>query len=286
MQTLVKNGFIMGDDLMILDFDWCVIVPMLKSNKHPTSSIDWQISRANVVDVLRTKILSGYSLIFFNEHRAFLEDNIECFAERYNIPFMAIIVNDVRLLKPSRLSIPYRLNNRSFFVSNIFDENLNREFCRNLGIGMISCGKLFMDDDIKSEFSDVQEIVVMVGYPGAGKTTYALKHFNTRKDCVVLHGDELGSKLLRRMREELLLGRSVVIDATNPSRSCRQQYVRVANERDISIRCVHINTDNYVAFRRNMNRPNRVPSEAFRSYTRRFDAPSMDEGFKNISIIK
>lgn len=283
MQTIYKNNYKQQEDVIILDLDWCVITPRCIQNKRPSSPYDWMLSQSNVIDVLKGHICNDFSVIFFNEYRPYIEENIDRFADLYDIPFLAIIVHEREYMKPSALALmPYALSERSVFVSNAIDEALNMEFCKRLGVRMTYCYRLFPVYDIKRE---TQEIVVLVGYPGSGKTTYAMNNYSNREGYAILHGDELRGRLLRRLCEELDMGRSVVVDATNPSRPCRQRYIKIGMERGLEVRCIHINTDNCISNRRNRHRPNRVPNSAFRSYTNRFDKPSLEEGFKNILII-
>eukprot|EP00960_Hanusia_phi_P054999 762836-Hanusia_phi.AAC.4 len=131
----------------------------------------------------------------------------------------------------------------------------------------------------------MQEVIVLMGYPGAGKTTYAEEKYKYNSMYVILHRDGLKNKMRKSMIEALDYGKSVVIDATNPSRSCRKTYIDIAKERGIDVKCIHIDTNNQVANNRNRNRINKVPNAAYRQYTMRYEKPTTDEGFSIVSVI-
>lgn len=107
---------------------------------------------------------------------------------------------------------------------------------------------------------NMTELIIMVGYPASGKTTYV----NNYKDIFdkngvekyyVLHGDVLKteSKMKKRIKEGLNMGKSIVIDATNPSIKKRKTLIRCAYDinPDIFVKIIHIEDDIDVCMERN-----------------------------------
>lgn len=133
--------------------------------------------------------------------------------------------------------------------------------------------------------SGAPEVVVFVGLPGAGKSTfYGARFADTH---ALLSKDRLGhrsGKAARqaRMLEELLTeGRSVVVDNTNPTPADRAEILAAA--RAHRARCVAYWFDVSVAecLARNARRTGRqnVPKVAIFAARKRLVPPSVDEGF-------
>jgi len=77
--------------------------------------------------------------------------------------------------------------------------------------------------------SPKQELVLFVGYPAAGKSTFARKHF-VPAGYVHVNRDTLNTqaKCLKVAEEALESGKSVVIDNTNPDPAVRATYISLA----------------------------------------------------------
>lgn len=83
-----------------------------------------------------------------------------------------------------------------------------------------------------------QEMVVLVGSPSAGKTTFFERYFAPHSYAHI-NRDTLGStaKCVHQCRAALKEGLSVVIDNTNPSIATRKLYLDVAKEIGVPVRC-------------------------------------------------
>ncbi|XP_023245378.1 uncharacterized protein F21D5.5 [Copidosoma floridanum] len=88
--------------------------------------------------------------------------------------------------------------------------------------------------------SDMQELVIMVGCQGSGKSHFARTHL---KNYCYVNRDSLGSwqKCIAKTEEFLEDGKSVVVDNTNPDKTSRQRYIEVAKKRNIPVRCFMMN---------------------------------------------
>lgn len=87
-----------------------------------------------------------------------------------------------------------------------------------------------------------QEIVVLVGRPGAGKTTVAQKFFPRH---VWVNQDTLKTKekCAKVVEDEIRIGRSVVVDNTNPSKGVRNTYVSLKLMLSISFKLTRCRVD-------------------------------------------
>jgi len=95
--------------------------------------------------------------------------------------------------------------------------------------------KVFSDEElVKKE----QEMVIFVGCPASGKSTFAKKHF-VPHNYEHINQDTLKSKdkCVKFARIAVEGGKSVVIDNTNPSADVRSEYIAIAKENGIPYRC-------------------------------------------------
>ncbi|XP_065826181.1 bifunctional polynucleotide phosphatase/kinase-like isoform X2 [Oscarella lobularis] len=83
-----------------------------------------------------------------------------------------------------------------------------------------------------------QELVILVGYPGSGKSTFAKRHF-VSNGYVTASRDVLKTwqKCVQVATDALKQGKSVVIDNTSPDVESRARYISVAKKAGVEIRC-------------------------------------------------
>jgi DNA 3'-phosphatase len=126
-------------------------------------------------------------------------------------------------------------------------------------------------------------MVLLVGYPGCGKTTFCEGRLGHMKR---ISRDVVGNmgRCLKMCREELERGGSVVVDNLNASRESREGFIEVGNECGAAIVGVHFRVGMGVAQKRNEKRDGKgkVPSVVFYKYRKEFEMPMKDEGFDAI----
>ncbi|KNE70822.1 polynucleotide kinase 3'-phosphatase [Allomyces macrogynus ATCC 38327] len=133
-----------------------------------------------------------------------------------------------------------------------------------------------------------QEILVLVGSPGSGKSTLSA-WLRDEHGYTVVNQDTLRSreKCVKEARLAVQRGESVVIDNTNGSKETRALYLEIAQAHDVPARCLHLTTPVPLAQHLDMirdltgQRP-RLPTVAFNAYVSRFVQPSADEGFHEV----
>jgi predicted kinase len=131
------------------------------------------------------------------------------------------------------------------------------------------------------------EIVVLCGVPGSGKSTIAKTRF---ANYVRINLDTVKTRNKERLAilQAINNGDSIVVDSTNTTRKARTRYVEIARAHRIPTRCIFLECPVEIALRRNANRrgKEKVPDFVLRFYFKRIELPSKSEGFDSVEIVR
>ncbi|KAM9298900.1 bifunctional polynucleotide phosphatase/kinase [Gastrophryne carolinensis] len=151
-------------------------------------------------------------------------------------------------------------------------------------------GQLY-DPPSASLVSSSQEVVVTVGFPGAGKSTFIKEHL-VPKGYAYANRDTLGSwqKCVAACEDALRNGKSIVIDNTNPDVESRGRYISCAQKARVPVRCFLFTATIEQAKHNNRFREMThtgkghvsVNDMVINSYKSKYVAPSLTEGFSEI----
>lgn len=129
------------------------------------------------------------------------------------------------------------------------------------------------------------ECVILIGLPGAGKTSFyrerfAATHLHVSKDLWP-HAARREERQQRLIAASLGAGRSVLIDNTNPQKTDREPIIAIAGSFDATVIGYYFDVPTRVAVARNAERSGRakVPNVAIFTTAKRLEIPSLDEGF-------
>ncbi|KAM3823815.1 bifunctional polynucleotide phosphatase/kinase isoform 1-T2 [Vipera latastei] len=137
--------------------------------------------------------------------------------------------------------------------------------------------------------SSSSELVVAVGFPAAGKSTFLKRHL-VSAGYAYINQDTLGSwkKCVTLCETSLQAGKSAVVDNTNPDLESRHRYTECAKKAKVPCRCFLFTASLEQAKHNNkfreMTEKEHVPVNniVLNTYKSKYVEPSLEEGFSEI----
>ena len=138
------------------------------------------------------------------------------------------------------------------------------------------------------------EMIIMVGVPGSGKSTFAKKYIVPHKYGIINRDtSKTIPKCLKECQRYIYNGMSVVIDNTNPTVEAREKFMSLAKANGYTCRCIIMDTDVSLAkhnasYRHYMSGGaiDSIPDIVYNTYKKKYEPPTTKEGFTDIQTVK
>ncbi|MEQ8225293.1 MAG: ATP-binding protein [Candidatus Eremiobacterota bacterium] len=154
--------------------------------------------------------------------------------------------------------------------------------------------------DFTGLYKIMKEIVILIGFPGSGKTTYCREKLPDyiRISLYELTGMVGGNKKvakkleLKCIEKALDMGFNVVIDRANLTERRRKKIVDFAREKHVHIKALWFSVEEHIWQERNKRRKSaekesspRVSELEIEDMKKEFEEPSLNEGFDELLIV-
>lgn len=276
---IISKKFKMRSKLASFDLDNTII--KTKSGKvfPENQETDWIFNYTNVKQKLNELYNNNFCIIIITNQKN-LKDikgwclKIKKIIEEVNVPMKiyASIVDDIYRKPNTGFWNLIKNNNINMTESFYCGDAIGREsdfndtdykFALNCNLNFKAPETVFLDKVIKFDsnfnyfdfnfdFSNKtnniklnknKDMILMVGYPGSGKSTFVNKTLK-KNDYKVISLDELKTKAkcIKTCKEFMTEKENIVIDNTNPNKLSRKIFIDLAKEYNYNVRCCIMTT--------------------------------------------
>jgi len=296
------------------DYDWTLVKPA-SGGTFPRNVDDWTWLNGMVVEVVKKAYSRGFAIVVFtNQTKAWKCDQIRTALGGLGVPVLVAVGMEKADQKPATVlfdaAVTWKWDREvSYFVGDALGRkgdwsDSDRVFAERVGFTKIQApedvfpyaghqgdGKGKRAKDVKIRARGTPEVIIMIGYPGSGKSTIVRDVFEAA-GYAVMSGDELKTSVKMIKTAAAALGdgkgtvKSVVFDATNPSKKKRAEYIDFAKKRGLPVRCIHVATSLEESMANNQKRPvdKIVPRIAYNLYKKNFEEPAAAEGCEVVIV--
>jgi bifunctional polynucleotide phosphatase/kinase len=299
---ILKSCKIKNTNYAIFDFDWTLVKPK-DNRKFPTNIEDWKYLRNSVKHTLQKYKLTHHIVIVTNQTKLWKVDQIKLVIEDLELTNDSTIIIGFTTRKPDTSlflkAFPNFLENNNentFFVGDAagrvgdFSDS-DKQFATNLKIKFMLPEEIFPLDTIESNINinipQEKEVIIMIGYPGSGKTTICKDIFE-KHNYHIVSGDILktSSKMIKDAIKHI--NNSIVFDSTAGTKEKRQEFIQFAKKYNLPVRAIWIQTPMDISMERNKQRAlitgSKIPDVVYYVYRKNFEEPIEEEGFSLVKV--
>jgi bifunctional polynucleotide phosphatase/kinase len=300
---IIKTNNINNTNYAIFDFDWTLVKPK-NNRKFPSNTEDWQYLRNSVKETIQKYKLTHHIVIVTNQTKAWKVDQIKLVVEDLQLTNDATIIIGFTTHKPDTSlflkafpNFEENNNDNSFFVGdaagrlNDFSDS-DKQFAKNLKIKFILPEEIFpldtIENNINIDIPQEKEVIIMIGYPGSGKTTICKDIFE-KYNYHIVSGDILKttSKMIKDAIKYINI-KSIVFDSTAGTKEKRLEFIQFAQKYNLPVRAVWIQTPIDISMERNKQRAlvtgSKIPDVVYYVYRKNFEEPDEEEGFILVKV--
>ena len=299
------NQATMRGKMAAFDYDWTIVNP--KDGKtFPSNVDDYIYLYPDVPDKIKQYYNDGYMIVVFtNQSKSWKCDQVQQVMTQLDIPLFIVIATEKCDYKPNPILFDTLFDNdginkeESFFVGDALGRksdfsDSDKAFAENIGVKWYSPEDIFANEQVGFEIPEVPlstnpEIIIMVGYPGSGKTTIANSICKKNTNYIHIAGDihKTTSKMRKAALDHILQSKSILFDATHSSIKKRNEFIEFGKKHHYEVICIHVKTSLDISYKRNKSREDskQVPKIAYSVYKKYYEEPTEEEGFKSIYII-
>jgi len=299
--TIIKlDSTINHSKYAIFDFDWTLVKPK-DNRKFPININDWQYTRNSVPNVIQKYKLDHHIIIVTDQTKLWKIDQIKLVLDDLELKNNTTVIIGGKTHKPNtslflKVFPDYKSINTIFYVGDAAGRkddwsDCDKEFAKNLNILFMVPEEIFPLDQIETPeipISENKEVIIMIGYPGSGKTTIAKKICENNNSYHIVSGDEF--KTTSKMIKDAItnINKSIIFDSTAGTKEKRSEFINFAKKNNLPIRSIWVQTSFDISMERNKQRSLitniKIPDIAYYVYRKKFEEPTEDEGFSLIKI--
>lgn len=324
----VTKKFKLGNKIASFDLDQ-TLIDTKSGKKFPQNSDDWEWLYDNTVDKLKELHNNNYTIIIISNQAGISSGKqsgeewmkkLDKIVKKINFELMVLCSTDKNeyrkpLTRMREDFLPLKMDKESFYCGDAVGRkkdfsDTDYKFALNININFFTPEHLFLgkknelpkiiypidltkkNKNIDYDFKpNKKEIIIMMGFPGSGKSTFS-KMLNEKYNYIIINQDTLKTKAKCKKEtiKQLENNKCVIIDATNPSKSTRGEWIDIAKNYNYKIRIVKIDEDIETAKHKNIYRSlttntKRVPDIGYNMYKSKYDEPSLEEGVEEILLI-
>jgi len=323
---IISDKFKLKNKVAAFDLDSTLI--KTKSGKpYPVDEeYDWEFNYPNIKETLEKFINDNYCLIIITNQKNLKKrgipewcSKVKEIIKQINLPikvYVSILDNIYRKPNIGLFDLfKTKINiSESFYSGDAMGRKTDHadtdlKFAINCGLKFITPEKIFLNKNINVnydldyfDFNNFEikqnkinfyndkplDMIIFVGYPGSGKSTFINKNLIKNK-YYSISNDVLKtkSKCLKMCEQYMKENKKIVIDNTSPSKESREEYINLAKKYNYFVRCFKMTTDEKHARHNSMYRylhlnKSMIPSLVYNIYKKKYEEPISDEGFYEI----